>query len=239
MSLYSDIFYGLTCIHDEHAKLDGLFRGVSRRRLAQSWPQGLVDRVLEGIVAVTRQRRGSRTLTMLTDSVAYTARICPKEAIFDCPGCVKRLHQYDVRHSRKDSPPELCRFWDVDPRIYECPACQQGLGGDHPDHARQPSECRAPSVRQAGLRRNNGPIRYPAKKANGDGNRNLHSDNVDLYRDVEAPTASSASREEKRHERVERPPLFWGKIGGLVVRRKWSRLQRRPRIERPRASICS
>ena len=118
-------FEGLVCSCEVHGSLEGNIQCVHRTRLAQTWPAGMCNQLIQGILSVVRQRRRSQggNLRLLCNAEpVYPARIYPREAIFDCLACESRRHKYDVRHTRNDSPPQLCRCWDIFAAVYECPA---------------------------------------------------------------------------------------------------------------------
>ena len=193
-------FQGLACTcKREHGKLEGSYKGKLRSRLAQVWPAEMCHRIVSGIMTVLQtSMKASRSYPVeekRKDGSKY-----PWGAIFDCSACKRKLHQFDVRHTRKDSPPDLCRFWDICAEIYECPACVKQLSADHPDHTRRPSECRCPNSRVTGVRRKKGPVRDGVIHASGDpSDRNRLADDTSFDRDVVPPILGGASttREER------------------------------------------
>ena len=144
-------FNGLECnCQCEHGNLEGSYRGQLRSRLAQTWPAEMCHRIVSGVMTLLQSTcRLSARHYPVADGRRDGTRY-PWDAVFDCVACKRKWHQFDIRHTRNDSPPDLCTFWDVDPTVFECPACVRKLAGDHPDHTRRPSECRCPDVRATG-----------------------------------------------------------------------------------------
>jgi len=101
-----------------HQPLEGAIAGVSRCRFAQRGPVQLCRLLVLGIVEYKTHLAAKRH--------AFPAIVNPGT----CPGC--RAHAYkDARHSRVDG---ACRFANVAPIAYPCPACAKGANRINQDH---------------------------------------------------------------------------------------------------------
>ena len=132
------------------------------------------------------------------------ARKFPEFVEFDCPACQRRWPKTDPQHTRRETPPQLCRFPEVEPMVITCPACLKRKAADHPDDTHDEG-CRSPASRTTGVRRRGGDVRTPALRANGDSDeRRQQNDDHDLDRD---PTAASSGAPAAPHMNNPADPL--------------------------------
>ena len=196
-------FEGLQCEHSSHGEIAGSYRGSQRSKLAQVWPTEMCRRIVEGIISLIRsipsrchgawstelsfpvdQPRGKAKAKTGTGRGRGRPRLYPREVIFDCPACRSRRPAISTAHTRRQEPPELCKYWDIEPEQWSCEGCISNKSYDRPDHTGDPSTCRMPDPRAYGQRRRSGPVRDPAIPAVGRAqDRNPVSDDLEFDRD--------------------------------------------------------
>ena len=112
--------------HHSHVRLEGSAAGHSRCKFAQVWPRRLIELLADGI-----------TETLKAKAVAFPALAAPAVVpaavpapIVPCPGCVAHARKDDPRHSRQGA----CKFPNVAPIVYDCPACRRNRPSTYAGH---------------------------------------------------------------------------------------------------------